>query len=62
MPDGKNTMKTRSMLLIVRETLEVFGFGIYASLTMTGREGKGETDVLVCNRARTEGAEVESRY
>lgn len=48
--------------MIVRETLEAFGFEIYASLTMAGREGKGETDVLVCNRVKSGGVEAGGVY
>lgn len=54
-------MKLRSMLLIVRETLELFGFVVYASLTMFGRED-GETDVLVCKRAKGWVGEVQVEH
>jgi len=48
---GQNTVRVRLMLLAVVETLEEFGFGIYATLRTANRAGKGlEADMLICSR------------
>lgn len=55
---GKQTMKVREMLLMIRETLDVFGCKIYASLRMMN--GSYEGDVLVC--CRSESADFQGSF
>ncbi|KAM0201556.1 hypothetical protein ACHAPA_010057 [Fusarium lateritium] len=51
-PSGTDTVKTRIMLLRLIETLERYGFTIYATVGSKGDDEDGSTDVLVCQRQK----------
>jgi hypothetical protein len=51
-PSGTDTVKTRITLLRLIETLERYGFTIYATVGSKGDDEEGSTDVLVCQRQK----------
>ncbi|KAF4337307.1 hypothetical protein FBEOM_8820 [Fusarium beomiforme] len=51
-PSGTDTVKTRILLLKLIETLERFGFTIYATIGSKGEDEEGAQDLLVCQRQK----------
>ena len=51
-PSGEDAVGTRRMLLCLLETLENFGFSLYASVDQTNGSEGSETDVLVFHRQK----------
>lgn len=51
--NGEKTVEVRMMLLAIVETLEQFGFRIYASMRAVNRES-GQPDSLICCKRREE--------
>jgi len=49
-PTGMETVRTRQLILTLMETLEQYGFSLYAAIDQdNGREGRG-MDTWHCNR------------